>query len=151
MIFIFFLCIFTILINYNFLSYNENLLLCVFFILFFILGYSLIKNIFKQFIFLKILKNFFYIFLVLRLNNYFYKLLIYFYTVKLNILVKFINRVKLLRKKSIVNISNLFNYYIIIFNLVYFYNLNKKFKLNNNTCNFSFFIKVKNYDNLLFF
>jgi hypothetical protein len=151
MIFIFFLCIFTILVNYNFLSYNENLLLCVFFILFFILGYSLIKNIFKQFIFFKILKNFFYIFLVLRLNNYFYKLLIYFYTVKLNILVKFINRIKLLRKKSIVNISNLFNYYIIIFNLVYFYNLNKKFKLNNNICNFSFFIKVKNHDNLLFF
>jgi len=101
MFFIFFLCIFTIFINYNFVSYNESLLLCIFFILFFILGYSLLKSIFKGFVFFKILKNFFLILLVLRLNNYFNKLLICFYNIKSNILIKLINRIVLLKKKAL--------------------------------------------------
>lgn len=153
MIFIYFLCIFTTLINYNFLSYNENLLLCIFFIIFFMLGYSVIKNIFKQFIFLKIFKSFFYIFLVLRLNNYFYKLLINFYTLKLNLLFRFINSIKLLKKKSIINTSSLFNYYYILLNLIYFFNLNKKFKLNKNYENYNItdLKKSKYHDQILFF
>lgn len=154
MVFLFFLCIFTVLINYNFISYNENLLLCIFFILFFMLGYNLIKNLFKEFIFLKILKNFFLILLVLRLNNYFNKLLICFYNIKSNILIKFINRIILLKKKGVINTNNLFNYYFIIFNLIYFCNLNKKIKLKIDLFNLNFFYflkKVKSYDYLLFF
>lgn len=154
MFFIFFLCIFTLLINYNFISYNENLLLCIFFILFFILGYSLIKNLFKEFIFLKILKNFFLILLVLRLNNYFNKLLICFYNIKSNILLKLINRIILLKKKGVVNITNLFNYYFIVFNFVYYLNLNNKIKLKIDLLNLNFFYflkKIKSYDFFLFF
>ncbi len=154
MVFLFFLCIFTVLINYNFISYNENLLLCIFFILFFMLGYNLIKNLFKEFIFLKILKNFFLILLVLRLNNYFNKLLICFYNIKSNILIKFINRIILLKKKGVINTNNLFNYYFIIFNLIYFCNLNKNIKLKIDLFNLNFFYflkKVKSYDYLLFF
>lgn len=154
MFFIFFLCIFTLLINYNFISYNENLLLCIFFILFFILGYSLIKNLFKEFIFLKILKNFFLILLVLRLNNYFNKLLICFYNIKSNILLKLVNRIILLKKRGVVNTNNLFNYYFIVFNFVYYLNLNNKVKSKIDLLNLNFFYflkKIKSYDFFLFF
>lgn len=156
MFFIFFLCIFTILINYNFISYNENLLLCIFFILFFILGYSLIKKLFKEFIFFKIFKNFFLILLVLRLNNYFNKLLICFYNIKSNILIKLTNRIILLKKKGIININNLFNYYLIIINFIYYLNLNNKIKLKINLLHLNlncitFLKKIKNYDIILFF
>ena len=118
------------------------------------LGYNLIKNLFKEFIFLKILKNFFLILLVLRLNNYFNKLLICFYNIKSNILIKFINRIILLKKKGVINTNNLFNYYFIIFNLIYFCNLNKNIKLKIDLFNLNFFYflkKVKSYDYLLFF
>lgn len=154
MFFIFFLCIFTIFINYNFVSYNESLLLCIFFILFFILGYSLVKSIFKGFVFFKILKNFFLILLVLRLNNYFNKLLICFYNIKSNILIKLINRIVLLKKKGIVNINSLFNYYFIIFNFIYYLNLNNKIRSKVALLNLNFFYflkKIKGYDFFLFF
>ena len=142
------------LINYNYISYNETLLLCIFFILFFLLSYNIIKNLFKKFIFLKIFKNFFLILLVLRLNHYFNKLLIYFYNIKSNILIKFTNRIILLKKKGIININNLLNYYCIIFNFIYYLNLNNKIKLNINLFDvkfFNFFKKIKNYDFFLFF
>lgn len=154
MFFIFFLCIFTILINYNFISYNENLLLCIFFILFFILGYSLIKNLFKEFIFFKILKNFFLILLVLRLNNYFNKLLICFYSIKSNILIKFTNRIILLKKKGLINTNNVFNYYLIVLTFIYYFNLNNKIKVKINLLNlnlFTFLNKIKSHDFFLFF
>lgn len=154
MFFIFFLCIFTILINYNFISYNENLLLCIFFILFFILGYSLIKNLFKEFIFFKILKNFFLILLVLRLNNYFNKLLICFYSIKSNILIKFTNRIILLKKKGLINTNNVFNYYLIVLTFIYYFNLNNKIKVKINLLNlnlFTFLNKIKSHDLFLFF
>lgn len=154
MFFIFFLCIFTILINYNFISYNENLLLCIFFILFFILGYSLIKNLFKEFIFFKILKNFFLILLVLRLNNYFNKLLICFYSIKSNILIKFTNRIILLKKKGLINTNNVFNYYLIVLTFIYYLNLNNKIKVKINLLNlnlFTFLNKIKSHDFFLFF
>lgn len=154
MFFIFFLCIFTIFINYNFVSYNESLLLCIFFILFFILGYSLVKSIFKGFVFFKILKNFFLILLVLRLNNYFNKLLICFYNIKSNILIKLINRIVLLKKKGILNINSLFNYYFIIFYFIYYLNLNNKIRSKVALLNLNFFYflkKIKNYDFFLFF
>lgn len=154
MFFIFFLCIFTILINYNFISYNENLLLCIFFILFFILGYSLIKNLFKEFIFFKILKNFFLILLVLRLNNYFNKLLICFYSIKSNILIKFTNRIILLKKKGLINTNNVFNYYLILLTFIYYFNLNNKIKVKINLLNlnlFTFLNKIKSHDFFLFF
>jgi hypothetical protein len=154
MFFIFFLCIFTIFINYNFVSYNESLLLCIFFILFFILGYSLVKSIFKGFVFFKILKNFFLILLVLRLNNYFNKLLICFYNIKSNILIKLINRIVLLKKKGIVNINSLFNYYFIILYFIYYLNLNNKIRSKIALLNLNFFYflkKIKNYDFFLFF
>ena len=152
--FFFFLCIFAFLINVNFISYNENFLLCIFFILFFVIAYSLIKNVFKNFIFLKIFKNFFVILLVLKLNIYFNKLLMFYYVIKYNLLLKYINKIILLRKRSWINLNNLFNYYIIIINFLYFFNINKNLIIKDDFVNlylFNFFMKIKKYDFLLFF
>src|SRR5437868_10728815 len=95
MFFIFLL--FIILINFNFFSYNENLLLCIIFIIFFGLSYIIINKKVKELNFLKIFKIYYLILILLRLNNYFYKLLSYFYLVKKNILNKYLIKINLIK------------------------------------------------------
>lgn len=151
--FFFFLCIFVFLINFDYISYNENFLLCIFFILFFIIVYNLIRNIFKNFIFLKIFKNFFILLIILKLNIYFNRLLIFYYITKLKLLFKYINKIRLLKKKSLIDIKNIFNYYIVIINFLYYFNINKKFITYDNFINLyllNFFIKIKKNDFFLF-
>jgi hypothetical protein len=131
MAFFIFLCVFSILINYNFLSYNENFLLCIFFIIFFLLIYILVNKSFKVYNFLKIFKNFYLLLLVLRLNYYFYKLLIYYYIIKNIILSKFKVKIKLIKKNFIFNIKFFFDSFLTVFSLIFFLNLNKHYKLIN--------------------
>jgi hypothetical protein len=152
--FFFFLCIFSILINYNFLSYNENFLLCIFFIIFFILIYILMNRKFKEYNFLRIFKNFYLILLVLRLNYYFYKLLICYYFIKSNILNKFIIKINLIKKNFLLILNNIFENYLIIFSLIFFLNINKNYKLINESYNLlvlKFIDKLKFHDSLLFY
>lgn len=150
----FFLVIFAFLINFNYISYNENFLLCFFFILFFIIVYNLIKKMFKEFIFIKIFKNFFIILLILKLNIYFNKVLTFYYLIKRNILIKYINKMLLIKRKNLVKLNNIFNYYLIILNFIYYLNLNKGIKIKQFIINFNcfkFFKILKTNDFILFF
>jgi hypothetical protein len=139
----FFVCIFAFLINLNYISYNENFLLCVFFVLFFIIVYSVIKKSFKEFIFIKIFKNFFIILLILKLNIYFNKVLMLYYIIKRNIINKYISKILLIKKKNIIKLNNIFNYYLIILNFIFYLNLNKNIKLKEIYINLNFFNFVK--------
>lgn len=139
----FFVCIFAFLINLNYISYNENFLLCVFFVLFFIIVYSVIKKSFKEFIFIKIFKNFFVILLILKLNIYFNKVLMLYYIIKRNIINKYISKILLIKKKNIIKLNNIFNYYLIILNFIFYLNLNKNIKLKEIYINLNFFNFVK--------
>lgn len=139
----FFLCIFAFLINLNYISYNENFLLCIFFVLFFVIAYSLIKKNFKEFIFIKIFKNFFIILLILKLNIYFNKVLMFYYIIKRNIISKYINKILLIKKKNIIKLNNIFNYYLVLLNFIYYLNLNKNIKIKEIFVNLNFFSFVK--------
>lgn len=150
----FFICIFAFLINLSYISYNENFLLCIFFILFFVIVYNLIKKSFKEFIFIKIFKNFFIILLILKLNIYFNKLLIFYYIIKYNILKKYASKIFLLKKKNIIKLNNIFNFYFIILNFLYYININKNIKLKEFFINLNFinfFKALKKNDFILFF
>lgn len=139
----FFICIFAFLINLNYISYNENFLLCIFFVLFFVIAYSLIKKSFKEFIFIKIFKNFFIILLILKLNIYFNKVLMFYYIAKRKIIIKYISKILIIKKKNIIKLNNIFNYYLILLNFVFYLNLNNNIKFNNNIINLNFFNFVK--------
>jgi len=150
----FFLCIFAFLINLNYISYNENFLLCIFFILFFVIVYIFIKKSFKEYIFIKIFKNFFIILLILKLNIYFNKVLMFYYIIKRNIISKYISKILLIKKKNIIKINNIFTYYLIVLNFIYYLNLNKNIKFKEIFVNLNFFNFVKSlkkYDFALFF
>lgn len=153
MLFFAFLGIFAILINKNFISYNENLLLCVFFILFFIIAYILISKIFKEAIFKQILKNFFLILLAARITNFFNNLIINTNAIKYNIIKKYYNKILLLKKKYIINISSIIHCYFFIIMLLYVFLVRSKFiiikELSNNELELN--NKIKEYDLLLFF
>ena len=154
MLLVLFLCFFAFFINFSILSYNENFLLCIFFIIFFVLVYLLMKKKFKEYNFFQIFKDFYLILLVLKLNNYLYRLLIYFFLIKKNMLKNIIIKIFLLKKDFLLLINNLFENYLVIFSLIYFLNLNKNFKLINDTFNISllnFIDKLKFYDNILFY
>lgn len=62
---------FIILINFNFISYNEDFLLNIFLILFFLILYILLNNKIKLYFFLYIAKTF-YIFIMLMQFIYYY-------------------------------------------------------------------------------
>jgi hypothetical protein len=150
----FFLSIFAFLINLNYIGYNENFLLCIFFILFFTIAYSLIKKTFKEFIFIKIFKNFFIILLILKLNIYFNKVLTFYYLIKHNILIKYINKILLIKKKNVIKLNNIFSYYLIVLNFIYYININKNIKFkqfftNLNCLNFLNILKKNDF--ILFF
>ena len=135
MIFFSFLCIFAFLINKNFISYNENFLLCLFFILFFIIAYIFTKKLFKETIFKKIYKNYFLLLFVICLTRSFNKLTSYINIIKYNTLIKYSNKIFLLKKKFIINLNNIFNYCLIVLNFLYFFSLNRKIKFNKNFIN----------------
>lgn len=139
----FFFCIFAFLINLNYISYNENFLLCIFFVLFFTIAYSLIKKNFKEFIFIKIFKNFFIILLILKLNIYFNRVLMFYYIIKRNIITKYVSKILLIKKKNIIKLNNIFTYYLIVLNFIFYLNLNKNIKLKEICVSLNFFNFVK--------
>ena len=152
MFFIFLL--FIILINFNFFSYNENLLLCIIFIIFFGLGYIFISKKVKELNFLIIFKIYYLILILLRLNNYFYKLLSYFYLVKKNILNKCLIKITLIKNNFGLFLKQFFENYLNIIHILFYLNLNKNYKFNIEKLNFNILLyidKLKAYDSFLFY
>jgi hypothetical protein len=145
------LSIFAVLINLNYLIYSESLLLCLTFILFFLLIYCLIKGLFKAYVFLKIFKNYFLILVALKLNYCLNKFFSYFHTITYNFLIKYKDKITFLKKTGVINIKKLLNYYNIILNLVYFLIGFKNIKLKIYLDNLIFLIDLKNNDIFLFF
>jgi hypothetical protein len=146
--------LFIILINLNFFSYNENFLLSIIFIVFFSLVYIIVNKKVKEYNFFKIFRIYYLILILLRLNNYFYKLLSFFYLVKKNILSKCLVKLLLIKNNFGLLIKYFFENYLNIVNVLFYLNLNKKFKFNIQNFNFKLFLyieKLKYYDNFLFY
>lgn len=151
---IFGLCIFSFLINFNFLNYSENFLLCIFFIVFFLLVYVLLNKKFKEYIFFNIFRSYYLIVYILRLNMFFNKIIICYYFIKKYILKNLVKKINLLKHHIFINLNILFETYIVLFYIIFFYNLNNKLKLlfMNNNFNLLFNIdRLKRYDRILFF
>jgi hypothetical protein len=151
---LFFISLFTILFNLNYLSYNETFLLGLFLIIFFYLIYILLEIKFKEYIFFQIYKVFCLILLVFKLNNFFQKLSIFVYIMKKRILKKLFFKIKVINKNVINYIKILFEDYLVIFCFLYFLNISKKLELLSNSLNnlLIFAInKAKINDNILFY
>lgn len=146
--------LFIILINFNFFSYNENLLLCIIFIIFFSLAYILVNKKVKEYYFFKIYKIYYLILILLRLNNYFYKLLSYFYLIKKNMLSKYLVKLSLIKKNFGLLLKQFFENHLNIVHVLFYLNLNKSFKINILNWNLkiiTYIDKLKVYDSFLFY
>lgn len=146
--------LFIVLINFNFFSYNESLLLCIIFIIFFSLVYISVSKKVKEYNFFKIFKIYYLILILLRLNNYFYKLLSYFYLVKKNILNKCLVKLFFIKNNFGVILKQFFENYLNIVNILFYLNLNKNFKINIQNFNLQLLVyieKLKAYDSFLFY
>lgn len=146
--------LFIILINFSFFSYNENFLLCIIFIVFFSLIYILVNKKVKEYNFFKIFRIYYLILILLRLNNYFYKLLSYFYLVKKNMLNKSLVKLSLIKKNFQSLLKQFFENYLSFVNILFYLNLNKSFKINIQNFNLkivSYTDKLKAYDSFLFY
>src|SRR6267154_6882215 len=151
---LFFISLFAVLFNLDYLSYNEIFLLSLFLIIFFYLIYIFAELKFKEYMFFQIYKVFCLIFLVFKLSNFFQKLSIFIYTIKKRILRKLYFKTKAINKSVLGSINILFEDYLVIFCFLYFLNISKKLELLSNSLNILFIFaidKAKNNDNILFY
>lgn len=139
-----------ILVNNNYISYNENILLCIFFILFFIIAYIGVKELLKVFVFKKIFNNFFLILFTVRITYFFNNLIIYTNSIKYNISKKYINKIFLLKKKYITSIHNIFNKYLILILFSYFIVIKVKYKVIQELINIIWNRQIKKNDIFFF-
>lgn len=103
--FFIFLNFFIILINFNYLSYNEDFLLNLFLILFFLILYILLKNKIKNFFFSYITKTFFVFIILMRFIYYYNNEYRIFNNLKSRFLNKFLLALRILKK----NLSKILN------------------------------------------
>ena len=151
---LFFISLFAVLFNLDYLSYNETFLLGLFLIIFFYLIYIFAEMKFKEYIFFQIYKVFCLIFLVLKLSNFFQKLSIFTYIMKKRILKKIYLKTKAINKSLLGSINILFEDYLVIFCFLYFLNISKKLEVLSNSLNILFIFaieKAKRNDNILFY
>jgi hypothetical protein len=151
---LFFISLFAVLFNLDYLSYNETFLLGLFLIIFFYLIYIFAEMKFKEYIFFQIYKVFCLIFLVLKLSNFFQRLSIFTYIVKKRVLKKLYLKTKAINKSVMGSINVLFEDYLVIFCFLYFLNISKKLELLSNSLNILFIFaidKAKRNDNILFY
>jgi hypothetical protein len=149
---LFFIALFAILFNFDFLSYNETFLLGLFLVIFFYLIYLFAELKFKEYIFFQIYKIFCLIFFVLKLSNFFQKLSIFFYIMKKRILKKFYLKTMSIKKSVMVAINNLFEDYLVIFCFLFYLNISKKLELLSNSLNILLIFaidKAKRNDSIL--
>ena len=151
---LFFISLFAVLFNLDYLSYNETFLLGLFLIIFFYLIYIFAEMKFKEYIFFQIYKVFCLIFLVLKLSNFFQRLSIFTYIVKKRVLKKLYLKTKAINKSVMGSINILFEDYLVIFCFLYFLNISKKLELLSNSLNILLIFaidKAKRNDNILFY
>ena len=151
---LFFISLFAVLFNLDYLSYNETFLLGLFLIIFFYLIYIFAEMKFKEYIFFQIYKVFCLIFLVLKLSNFFQKSSIFTYIMKKRILKKIYLKTKAINKSLLGSINILFEDYLVIFCFLYFLNISKKLEVLSNSLNILFIFaieKAKRNDNILFY
>jgi len=151
---LFFISLFAVLFNLDYLSYNETFLLGLFLIIFFYLIYIFAEMKFKEYIFFQIYKVFCLIFLVLKLSNFFQRLSIFTYIVKKRVLKKLYLKTKAINKSVMGSINVLFEDYLVIFCFLYFLNISKKLELLSNSLNILLIFaidKAKRNDNILFY
>ena|ERR1700760_797240 len=151
---LFFISLFAVLFNLDYLSYNETFLLGLFLIIFFYLIYIFAEMKFKEYIFFQIYKVFCLIFLVLKLSNFFQRLSIFTYIVKKKVLKKLYLKTKAINKSVMGSINVLFEDYLVIFCFLYFLNISKKLELLSNSLNILLIFaidKAKRNDNILFY
>ena len=151
---LFFISLFAVLFNLDYLSYNETFLLGLFLIIFFYLIYIFAEMKFKEYIFFQIYKVFCLICLVLKLSNFFQKLSIFTYIMKKRILKKIYLKTKAINKSLLGYINILFEDYLVIFCFLYFLNISKKLEVLSNSLNILFIFaieKAKRNDNILFY
>jgi len=149
---LFFIALFAILFNFDFLSYNETFLLGLFLVIFFYLIYLFAELKFKEYIFFQIYKIFCLIFFVLKLSNFFQKLSIFFYIMKKRILKKLYLKTMSINKSVMVAINNLFEDYLVIFCFLFYLNISKKLELLSNSLNILLIFaidKAKRNDSIL--
>ena len=134
---------FIILLNFNYISYNEDFLLNLFLILFFILIYIFFNNKIK-FLFFSYITKIFYIFTMLINFIYYYnneyKI---FNRLKYKFLNKFILTFKLLRKNLSKVINNNFYKNIYLIRILCFLKNLLDYQLTNDF-NFLLFFNIKN-------
>jgi len=148
---LFFIALFAILFNFDFLSYNETFLLGLFLVIFFYLIYLFAELKFKEYIFFQIYKIFCLIFFVLKLSNFFQKLSIFFYIMKKRILKKLYLKTISINKSVMVAINTLFEDYLVIFCFLFYLNISKKLELLSNALNILLIFaidKAKRNDNI---
>src|ERR1700727_81728 len=151
---LFFISLFAVLFNLDYLSYNETFLLGLFLIIFFYLIYIFAEMKFKEYIFFQIYKVFCLICLVLKLSNFFQKLSIFTYIMKKRILKKIYLKTKAINKSLLGSINALFEDYLVIFCFLYFLNISKKLEVLSNSLNILFIFaieKAKRNDNILLY
>lgn len=76
-----------------------------------------------------------------------------YYFIKKQILINFVKMIKLLKKNIFINLALVFENYIILFYLLFFFNFSNKLKVLFDK-NFNFlclFNKLNKYDRILFF
>ena len=150
---LFFIVLFAVLFNFDFLSYNETFLLGLFLVIFFYLIYLFAEIKFKEYIFFQIYKIFCLIFFVLKLSNFFQKLSIFYYIMKKRILKKLYLKTMSIKKSVMVVINNLFEDYLVVFCFLFYLNISKKLELLSNSLNILLVFaidKAKRNDSILF-
>ena len=150
---LFFFCLFAILFNLDYISYNESFLLSLFLTIFFYLIYLIAEISFKEYIFFQIYKIFCLIFFVLKLSNFFQKLSIAFYVNKKKLLKKIFLKVKTINRSVMISINLLFENYLVLFFFLFYLNISKKLELLNKFFNILFVFaidKANRNDNILF-
>jgi hypothetical protein len=137
--FMFIFIVFILFINNNIIIYNENFLLCIFLILFFILIYLVLNKNIKIFLFFKVFQSFYMFLMLFKMNIFINKLCKFFYLRKKYLLKTF--KIKVLLSKK-----NIFMVYNKITEKDKFI-INLSFLLNNKR-----YIRViRNFNNFLFF
>jgi len=152
MLLLIFLCIFCLLINYSLLCYNENFLLCILFIIFFILVYLFLNKKYKEYNFFSIFKTYFLILYTLVFNNYFNNLVVYYFLIKKVSLQKKKKKTSFFFNFFLLKFNNVFEFFLIFLCLFYMLYSNILFKLLNIIYMYRKpFLKLNYQDGLLFF
>jgi len=137
--FMFIFIVFILFINNNIIIYNENFLLCIFLILFFILIYLVLNKNIKFFLFFKLFQNFYMFLMLFKMNIFINKLCRFFYLRKKYLLKIFKIKVLLSKKNIFMVYNKIIEKNKFIINLFFLLNNKRYIRVIRNFNNFFFF------------